>query len=198
METRDLVPSSAAAIESRDLLRDRATYPSFGLTIAHWMVVKCGFADFADRRPVHAVTFEAGLLEARPAIERHAGRLAVEFSGLRGPSLPRLGPRAEPARAVTALLRYVNGVLREAFGVQIERIPAGDAYVISWSSVGARFYLEERAGAPDPAGAGRPRIACRLRRQDPVAAAAEAERDLFIARQYYAQPPELVAPQNGD
>jgi len=177
---------TAAAIEGRDLLRDRAYYTSFGLLLALWMLSACGFEDFLDIRYVHKWELESRLRQLLPVLELQGARALAEFEEVRAADFGRLRREDDPFRFISAALRFINSVLRAAFGAQVSRLPAaagGDAYYVAWSPVGELFVLTQQgAAANDP----RPHIVSMLR--PPVAdAAMVAARALFMDRVYYEE-----------
>jgi len=177
---------TAAAIEGRDLLRDRTYYTSFGLLLALWMLSACGFEDFLDIRYVHKWELESRLRQLLPVLELQGARALAEFEEIRAADFGRLRREDDPFRFISAVLRFINSILRAAFGAQVSRLPAaagGDAYYVTWSPVGELFVLTApRAAAKDP----RPHIISMLR--PPIAdATIVAARALFMDRVYYEE-----------
>jgi hypothetical protein len=179
----------AANAEARDLLRDHAAYPAFGLTVAMWMLRACGFEDFLDPMYVHATELEARLRGALPGLAAHAPRVAAEYALRFGPrELARLRRESDPEEFIALALRCINGVARAAFGAQVSRIPAaegGDAYFVAWSAVGALFRLVPPA--PVPAVYDRPTVTCH--RCDDGADPLLPARGLFLTRVHYEERP---------
>jgi len=178
---------TAAAIEGRDLLRDRSYYTSFGLLLALWMLSACGFEDFLDIRYVHKWELESRLRQLLPVLELQGARALAEFEEIRAADFSRLRREDDPFRFISAVLRFINSILRAAFGAQVSRLPAaagGDAYYVAWSPVGELFMLTPQgaANANDP----RPHIVSMLR--PPIAdATMVAARALFMDRVYYEE-----------
>ena len=141
MEARS--ETTAAAIESRDLLRDQTTYVAFGLTIALWMIRACGFRDFLDPSFVLETDIEKRLRNVLPLLVLHAPRAVTEFE-VRHVDFGRLRRENNTARFLKSALGFINSVTRIAYGVQITRLPirsGNDAYKITWSTTGALFEL---------------------------------------------------------
>jgi len=184
----------AAEAEARDLLRDSAAYPAFGLTVALWMLRACGFDDFLDPMYVHAAELEARLRGALPGLAAHAPRVAAEYALRFGPrELARLRRESDPEEFIALALRCINGVARAAFGAQVSRIPAaegGDAYFVAWSTVGALFRLipPAKSNALELA-FDRPTVVCH--RVDDGADPLLPARGLFLARAHYTGAAEV-------
>ena len=128
---------SAEAIEGRDVQRDRALYTAFGLTLALWLLRVCGFADFVDVSFVNGRALAARLRAAASLLAQNAARIVSEFTVV--PPSPWLERERDDKLYTAAMLRFINPVLRAAFGVQIDR--SGDSYYVAWSAHGALFEL---------------------------------------------------------
>jgi hypothetical protein len=175
---------TAAAIEGRDLLRDRSNYASFGLLVALWMLSACGFEDFLDIRYVHTYELESRLRQLLPVLELQGARALAEFEEIRAADFGRLRREDDPYRFISTALRFINSVLRITFGAQVSRLSGaagGDAYYVTWSPVGELFVLVKEVTDMQ-----RPSIISWLR--PPIAdATATAARALFMDRVYYGE-----------
>jgi hypothetical protein len=159
---------SAEAIEGRDVQRDRALYTAFGLTLALWLLRICGFADFVDVSFVNKHALAARMRAAARQLAQNSARIVAEFGV--SPLSPRLEYERDDAAYTATALRFINQVLRAAFGVQIDR--SGDNYYVAWSAHGALFNLITGGGAEDSSdrpGGARPSIRSALQSAAPLA-----------------------------
>ena len=66
------------------------------------------------------------------------------------PPSPRLEYERDDKLYTAAMLRFINPVLRAAFGVQVDHGSSGDDYYVAWSAPCALFNLVARGDAEDP------------------------------------------------
>lgn len=171
--------------ESRDLLRDKATYVFQSHFLAVWLLRVCGFTCITDKRRVHENLIEARLRGAIPSLRRTIERLVFEFE-ISKPNLDRLARETDRARFLAGMLIPVNAVLRAMYGIEVKRVAkhaGGRAYHLNQSATGRLFIFSQEPEDDDAPGGPRPHIPSGLR----PAPAADHRVDLFLEDAFYAR-----------
>jgi hypothetical protein len=169
--------------ESRDLMLDKSRYIYQSHCIAVWILRVCGFSTIVDRTRVHERELEGRLRASIPMMKRAVERIVFELEIPR-PSLDRLSRESDRAAFLRGMLRFVNGVQRRMYGIQLQKTTkkeGGGAYRLARSAKGQLFVFQSEPEPDDTAGGPRPHIASNLE-------VIEFDRtDLFLSDVFYEE-----------
>lgn len=169
--------------ESRDLMLDKSRYIYQSHCIAVWILRVCGFSTIVDRTRIHEVELEGRLRASIPMMRRAVERIVFELEIPR-PGLDRLSREPDRAAFLRGMLRFVNGVQRRMYGIQLQKTTkkeGGGAYRLGRSAKGMLFVFSTEPEADDTPGGPHPHVPSNLE-------VVEFDRtDLFLSDVFYEE-----------
>jgi len=158
------MPENIDSHESRDLMLDKSRYIYQSHCIAVWLLRICGFSSIVDRSRINESELEHRLRSCIPMMKRAVERIIFELEIPR-PGLDRLSREPDRGAFLRGMLRFVNGVERRMYGIQLQRTTkreGGGAYKLGRSATGLLFVFSNEPDPDDTPGGPKPHIVSNL------------------------------------
>jgi ribosomal protein L20 len=126
--------------ECIDLVASDKSYSFQTHYIATWLISLCGFKCVFDTNVVLDLHLIARLRGSIGVLNSAMARISFEFK-CAIPNFNTVSQEPNDAKFLTKILRMVNRILHEVYGMSITRLKGGDTYHISHSSAGVLFDL---------------------------------------------------------